>query len=154
MYVNNNPTNITDCLGLSPDAIGNIGGWDLYDFGNSKGKRPSTWNKHTKRRPGGKEKADWDPETGGGRKPKRQRPDKYKGPWPPVPVPAPPPSGGKKDILNFETLISLGLILGGVGIIVGTLLEDVETLGAGLADDPATIGIGVTFIERGLRYAQ
>ena len=34
----------------------------------------------------------------------------------------------------------------GVGIILGTLAEDVATFGAGIADDPATLAIGVGLI--------
>jgi hypothetical protein len=35
----------------------------------------------------------------------------------------------------------------GVGVILGTIAEDVVTLGAGLLDDPATIAIGLALIR-------
>jgi hypothetical protein len=44
-----------------------------------KKPRPSTWDKHTKRRPGDKEKGD------DYRRRPRQRPPDWKGPWPPPP---------------------------------------------------------------------
>ena len=34
----------------------------------------------------------------------------------------------------------------GVGVIVGTIIEDIVTFGAGIADDPATLALGFTLI--------
>ncbi len=39
----------------------------------------------------------------------------------------------------------------GIGIIVGTIIEDVMTGGVGMADDPATIGYGLSLILGGAR---
>jgi len=46
-------------------------------FAEHKRKRPSTWDKHSKPRPGDPEKADER------RRPPRQKPPDHKGPWPP-----------------------------------------------------------------------
>jgi hypothetical protein len=39
------------------------------------------------------------------------------------------------------------LLAAGIGIIVATILEDIATLGAGLADDPATLSIALALIR-------
>lgn len=38
----------------------------------------------------------------------------------------------------------------GIGIILATLVEDVVTWGAGIADDSVTLGLGLTLISRAL----
>ena len=40
----------------------------------------------------------------------------------------------------------------GLGIIFGTILEDIATFGAGLADDPLTIAIGIGIITTAVSY--
>jgi RHS repeat-associated protein len=60
-----------------------LGGATAIDYvcfsGHSKDKRQSTWDKHSKPRPGGPEKGD------DSRRPPRQKPPNHKGPWPPKP---------------------------------------------------------------------
>jgi RHS repeat-associated protein len=50
-------------------------------------------------------------------------------------------------------VFGIGLVIGGTVIIVATLAEDVATGGAGIADDPASIGLGWTMIQQGGRLA-
>jgi hypothetical protein len=44
--------------------------------------------------------------------------------------------------VDWELAIGIGLVIGGVVIIVATIVEDFFSAGAGVIDDPATIGFG------------
>lgn len=66
--------------------------------------------------------------------------------------------GGKKAVNDksaeepgfLEYVLGGAQVVAGTAMIVGTLAEDVATGGVGIADDPATIMLGVGAIERGL----
>ncbi len=49
-----------------------------------------------------------------------------------------------------EILAGVGLILGGVGVVVVTVVEDIATLGAGVADDIPTLALSGTLITAGV----
>ena len=52
-----------------------------------------------------------------------------------------------------EAVVANPSIWAGVSVIFGTVVEDIFTFGVGLADDPATIAIGVGLIL-GVGYAK
>jgi hypothetical protein len=86
----------------------------------------------------------------------------------PVPVVTPAPAPARRQVADFvRRVLSSGedavqaarrfvadhpevrdyVVAFGVGIILGTIAEDVVTVGAGLLDDPATIAIGLALIR-------
>lgn len=52
--------------------------------------------------------------------------------------------------IDWDGATKAGLLVTGIGIIAFTVVEDVITGGAGIADDPATISTGIGFIIRAL----
>jgi RHS repeat-associated protein len=67
-----------------------------------------------------------------------------------VPVPAPKPIA-LKTAPSSGPGINWWLIGAGALVILGTLAEDVLTLGGGVLDDPATLGAGAALIRAGFR---
>lgn len=62
------------------------------------------------------------------------------------PEPSDPQQYCSVDPAAAPTALDIGEVLLGAGIIAGTLAEDLLTGGAGLLDDPVTVGIGVGLI--------
>jgi len=65
----------------------------------------------------------------------------------PVPTAKPVPAPSSTD---WDYLIAGTLIAGAAIIVVATIVEDVVTLGAGLADDPASFAAAAAMITRGV----
>ena len=63
-----------------------------------------------------------------------------------VPVKAPPRSGG----MDWAYAAGALLLIGAAAIVVATVVEDVITLGAGLADDPASFAAAAAMTARGM----
>jgi LysM repeat protein len=61
------------------------------------------------------------------------------------PLRAPQPS------IEWSRVIGAGLVIAGVAIVVGTLVEDFFTAGAGVADDPASFAAAAGSVGRGLQ---
>ena len=53
---------------------------------------------------------------------------------------------------NISAVVQNPSFLTGIGIILGTIAEDIVTFGAGIADDPATLAIGFTLIAGAYGY--
>jgi hypothetical protein len=51
---------------------------------------------------------------------------------------------------DLEKLIGVGMIAVSIGIVVGSLVEDLFTAGAGVADDPATLSVAGALLVEGL----
>ncbi|MDD5929594.1 MAG: hypothetical protein PUC37_07275 [Spirochaetales bacterium] len=56
-----------------------------------------------------------------------------------------------QDFEKKSTTLAEPSLVMGLGILFGTIIEDFATLGAGVADDPVTIGIGLSFIACAFR---
>ena len=65
----------------------------------------------------------------------------------PIPTAKPIPAPSSTD---WDTLIVGTLLVGATIIIVATIVEDVVTLGAGIADDPASFALAASMITRGV----
>jgi RHS repeat-associated protein len=138
----------------SRDPIGyDSGDEDLYRYVENAPADVTDWNGeagHKKKRPSTEEKheegdARRDRDKGGEkgdkvRNPPRKRPPKHTGPWPPKPNPG--------------TVTRCLLVLGGVCILVGTIGEDVCTLGGGVVDDPPCFACGGAMICAGFCVPQ
>lgn len=62
----------------------------------------------------------------------------------PVPVAVPQPG------LDWSRIIGVGLVVVAGAVVVGTLVEDFLTAGAGIADDPASFALAGAAFTRGL----
>lgn len=72
---------------------------------------------------------------------------------PKLPPPLPPsaqPIRIPEPTINWDKIIGTGLMVTGAALVVGTIVEDFLTVGAGLADDPVTLAAGRWTFLRGV----
>jgi len=134
--------------GGGPNPLDSAGGTE--HTGNA---RPSTKGRHQEGQ--GRKKQDRGGEKGDdSRRLPSRRPMKWKGPWPGPKTSKRTTSEPVAPSTDWGPAAAVGAVIGGVVIIVGTLVEDVFTAGAGFADDPVTLGAGAAMIGQGLQYAR
>ncbi|MDO4563618.1 MAG: peptidoglycan-binding domain-containing protein [Clostridia bacterium] len=124
--------------GLVGDITWSAMGFDMEDPSNvfvgkehTKNARPSSKNKHEqgqsrKKRDNGGEKGD-----------ARRNPN---------------PNKRKPETNNISVGVRIGAGIIGTGVIVGTIVEDVLTGGAGTLDDPASLSTGVYLLGKAFGY--
>ena len=72
-------------------------------------------------------------------------------PTAPPPSPQPVRVSQPQSSGNWNRAIGTGLLIVGAAIVVGTLVEDFFTAGAGIADDPASFAAAGAAVARGLQ---
>jgi LysM repeat protein len=68
----------------------------------------------------------------------------------PQPVRVPVPVPVEEPATNWGKVIGVGLVVAAGAIVVGTLVEDFFTAGAGVADDPASFAASAALFARGM----
>jgi hypothetical protein len=76
----------------------------------------------------------------------KAEPPRMDSPRAPQPVHVPVPQSGT----NWSKVIGVGLVVVAGVVVVGTLVEDFFTAGAGAADDPASFALAGASLQRGL----
>lgn len=67
-----------------------------------------------------------------------------------APVPSPQPVRVQQPSTNWPKVIGTGLVVTGAVIVVGTIIEDFFTAGAGIADDPVSFAAAAAAFARGM----
>lgn len=67
-----------------------------------------------------------------------------------APVPSPQPVRVQQPSTNWPKVIGTGLVVTGAVIVVGTIIEDFLTAGAGIADDPVSFAAAAAALARGM----
>lgn len=67
-----------------------------------------------------------------------------------APVPSPQPVRVQQPSTNWPKVIGTGLVVTGAVIVVGTIIEDFLTAGAGIADDPVSFAAAAAAFARGM----
>lgn len=68
--------------------------------------------------------------------------------------PSPQPLRQSEPVVNWNRVIGTGLVIAGAAIVIGTLVEDFFTAGAGTVDDPASFAVAGATVARGLQMVQ
>lgn len=69
----------------------------------------------------------------------------------PIRVPQASPQLVRPSAYNWDKIIGVGLVVTAGAVVVGTLVEDFFTAGAGVADDPASFASAAAAVGRGLQ---
>jgi RHS repeat-associated protein len=127
-------------------VVGKKPSWNSEGYWEGKGGRKCTWDNRSHGsnvdRGKGVQGGHWDDENSDN----RWDIDGNLLPGSPDYVPPPPEETQRTMVRN----IGWGLVAAGGALIIATIAEDVLTGGLGVADDPATVGAGISLIAGGL----